>query len=1034
MNKPTPSEENLPIGGISIHAQLLKAIQHESTKFKEYYLWLEKAMPSLFHKEIGHENLMLVTHTLMRFDLLDYFSTINLKKAAIVTCLDSPDADIRILQHYAMYGIKSYCTYISNAPPPFPGVSENLRIALIYFTTAVEDTWNAFTLPASSGLRELYKKRNPNISDSAYDRLLADINAPFFLSLPPERMVLALDMYFRAQTRDYCQYEVLYNPHWAEKDQASMDIILAWRNTPKHNFLYRLARTIYRNGLTMKRVNATYIHPYSKDSTLLMHLELHGSNGKAAWESTDIRTFLREVVTIKYFADFDLFDEILVSRGIVNGNMGIFLRATKNFIHQSLVHIDANLYTLENIQEALCRHPELAAALCQAFMYKFDPEHQDLTQFEGIRDVFHADVDNLDTGNEENDMRRKNVLKQAMHFITYTLKTNFYRTILSALCFRLDPQYLNALPFDRMAKFPELPYAIFFIKGMHFFGYHIRFKDLSRGGLRTVFPENTEKMRIERNNVFAECYNLALTQHKKNKDIPEGGAKGIIFLKPFSMLESETEILKKELQNTSHLSKEIEEKLSTFKKEQKEEYLYQAQRAYIESLITLVNCEADGTLKAKFIVDYWKKPEYLYLGPDENMHDPMIEWIAHISKKYQYKPGSCLISGKPLSGINHKEYGVTSLGLNVYMHATLKYMGINPHIDVFTLKFSGGPDGDVAGNQICNLRRFYPKTAKLIALTDGSGTIHDRLGLDLDILHNLFLEGKPIKFYPPEKLSEGSFLLDKNTKRHPTPLVQHTLCWKKSNGHLVEEWLSGNEMNFLLRHNLHQTKADIFIPAGGRPRTLNESNYKEFLDESGKPTARAIIEGANLYLTPGARRHLEKLGVLIIKDSSANKTGVICSSFEVLCGLALGDAEFMEQKPKLVVEILERLKECAQNEVELLLSTHKATGAFLTDISDQISEKINYYTYQILDYLETVELSTNAQDPLIKSFLNYCLPLLRNKYPDNLMREIPSNHKKAIIACHIAAHIVYHKGISWSPSIVDILPIFLEHCQEGARI
>ena len=40
-------------------------------------------------------------------------------------------------------------------------------------------------------------------------------------------------------------------------------------------------------------------------------------------------------------------------------------------------------------------------------------------------------------------------------------------------------------------------------------------------------------------------------------------------------------------------------------------------------------------------------------------------------------------------------------------------------------------------------------------------------------------------------------------------------------------------------------------PAAGRPRTLGDTNYKDFLDETGKPTARGIIEGANLYLTPG---------------------------------------------------------------------------------------------------------------------------------------------------------------------------------------
>ena len=95
--------------------------------------------------------------------------------------------------------------------------------------------------------------------------------------------------------------------------------------------------------------------------------------------------------------------------------------------------------------------------------------------------------------------------------------------------------------------------------------------------------------------------------------------------------------------------------------------MYQTQRSFIDSFLTLVNCEPDGTLKAKNIVDYWKKPEYIYLGPDENMHNQMIVWISDYSKYRGYKPGGNLFyHSKPGAGINHKEYGVTSLGVNVY--------------------------------------------------------------------------------------------------------------------------------------------------------------------------------------------------------------------------------------------------------------------------------------------------------------------------------------------------------------------------------
>lgn len=1004
----------------------LQAVEDESRKFQTYYQWLEHSMPPAFFEEVSRETIMLIAHNLVGFDLQAYFSTIHFKNSAVVMCLDNPDADLIILKDYAFYGIKNYQSYVSMDTLPFPGIKSPLRITALHFTEAVETSDIPFPKEEKEELGALVQKRNPALTDAGFDQLISQINNRFFHSLPIDRLVIIVDMFFRAQTRDNCQYEVRYNEGWEENQQASMQIVLAWRNTPKYNFLFRMAHVVHRHHLSIKRVNANYVKSVHQENILVMALDLHGSNGQAAWDVANIVDFLRELLTVKYFPSFDMIDQCLVAKEIISGNMGNFLRSLVTFVHQALVHVDPNLYTIEAIEEALCRHPELTATLCQAFHTKFDPDFHDLNKYLLIRESFLTDVDKLDTGQEDNDVRRKTVLRQGIGFIHHMLKTNFFRTNLTAHSFRLDPKYLEELPFDQSKKFPELPYAIFFIKGMHFFGFHIRFKDLARGGLRTVYPNHPEQIEAERKNIFTECYHLALTQHMKNKDIPEGGAKAIIFLHPFSYLESESLVFQKELAMADFVPEEIEPHVEQFLREQRTEYLHQAQRSFIESLITIINCNPDGTIKARNIIDYWRQPEYLYLGPDENMHDSMIQWIADFSKKYGYKPGGAFISSKPIAGINHKEYGVTSLGVNVYMEAMLRFFGIDPRQTTFTLKMSGGPDGDVAGNQIYNLYRYYPRTAKLLTLVDVSGTIYDPKGLDLNILADLFKQEKAIKHYPPERLSEGGFLLDKNAKRNQTAFVQQTLCWRKKNGSLVEDWLSGSEMNHIWRNTVHQVKADLFIPAGGRPRTLNDTNIQEFLDESGKPTARGIIEGANLYLTPKARRALEKLGVLIIKDSSANKTGVICSSFEVLCGLALDDATFIANKPEIVKEILDRLAQCASNEASLLLRTHRETEEFLTDISHEISLRINEFTYQLLDFLDTIAWPKDVEDPLTKCFLDYCLPLLRGRFKEEMLREIPEHHKKAIVACYLAAHLVYTKGLSWHPTIVDVLPVLLK--------
>lgn len=1008
---------------------LQEAIHREERKFEDAYAWLEAHMPPSFFEELDLEKMILVAYSLVAFNLQDHFSQIHLKNSAIVLCLDTPDADLRILKQYRIAGIRNYRAFISNAPPP--GNKMRLRVATIYFHESPDQKpplTDIFPAPKQKELYEQLHERNPDLTHEEFSTLLTSINPRFLRSLTHERLIICLEMYFRARTRDQCQYLVRYNEDWKEKkDAPSMQIVMAWRNVPKHNFLYRLAKVIQRHSLRMTRVNASYVaDPTSKSDIMLLSLGLHGSGGKAAWEEADLTDFLQELVTVKYFEGQEIIESTFVDSGLVTGNMGNFIKTMAHFVHQALVHADLNMYSFPHIEEGFCRHPELTVQLCEAFALRFNPGRRDEREFEKLSATFLELVDHIDTGSELNDSRRKNILRQGMNFIRYTLKTNFYRNNKTAFCFRLDPEYLHELPYDFREKFPETPFAVFFMKGMHFMGFHIRFKDLSRGGLRTVCPASIEQYYNERNNVFAECYGLSYTQQKKNKDIPEGGAKGIILLESFDRFKIEADIYRHELLSSGVAESEIEEKVQAFNHKHKLEFLYQSQRAYIESFMTMINCHPDGTLKAKDIVDYYLKPEYIYLGPDENAHNVMIEWIANYSKQVGYKPGGTFISSKPSLGINHKEFGVTSLGVNVYLEETLKYLGIDPEKDPFTIKMTGGPDGDVAGNELHNLYRYYPKTAKLLALTDASGTIYDPEGLDLAVIDDLFLKGATLNAYPPKKLNDGGFLLDVRKKREQTAYAQQSLCWRKVDGKLQEDWLGGNEMNHLWRHNVLQTEADVFIPAGGRPRTLNDTNWKDYLDETGKPTSRAIVEGANLFLTPLARRSLEKLGVLIIKDSSANKGGVICSSFEVLSGLVMTDEEFLRDKPELVKEILKIIADRARNEARLLLHTHQETGTFLTDLSEQVSERINTYTYQLLDFLQTVSLSISTEDPLVKCLLHYCPPLLRQHYTKRILSELPDIHKKAIISCYIAQRLVYQRGLGWSPSLVDVLPLVVQ--------
>ncbi len=905
----------------------------ETEQFRALYVWLKNSFTEAFFKEVTEDELLLIAHSLVGFKLQGYFSAMNFAKSSIVLSRNEQDSDYKIYEQYETKVISSMRTFVSNAPLP----------------------------------EETYLIRLSLLSFGEFD------------ANPPEHAQAIIEL---AKNSDFTQVELMRSTQQQASTVASyLDLRLALREAPNKGYIGLLLKTLFVQDIEIGSLYFAFIKPdvlyFEAQIRQSEHSESKDKN--LIWENMDAQELVQELAAVRDFAVVDSFEKVFSRRGDVDGQILVFLRSVSCFVQQLLFHVDPHMYSLENVQEAFCYWPDLAKNLFALFCLKADPYKKSPENFDPLRKKLAELIDKQDTGKENRDLRRKTCLRYGLLFVDSILKTNFFVMKKGAVSYRLDSSILNELD----DTFPIKPFGIFYLYARDFFGFHIRFQDLARGGMRTVNLRSKETAYEEAPLTFLECYELAWTQEKKNKDIPEGGAKAICFLFP-------------------------------------EGHLYRAQRLFISSLLQLV-CPYDTS-----IVDYYGLPEYLYLGPDENMHDSMIEWISEYAKKINYLPASAFITSKPKIGINHKRYGVTSFGLNVCMQEALIYLGIDPFKDVFTVKMAGGPDGDVAGNQILNLEKNFSKTAKLLCLIDISGVIFDPEGLDLLVLKELFLQAKPIRFYPAEKLSNGGFLLDLRSEKKEAIHIVKILCLKKAENVLKEVWLSGSEAQEIVRTFVHKTPADVFIPAGGRPATLSEFNVADFLDQEHQPTAKAIIEGANLYLTSHARDFLEQKGTIIIKDSSANKGGVICSSFEVITSLALTELEFIENKEEIVKEILEKIEQYAKDEVRLILDTNKRTNEFCSHISEHISERINSYSAEIRAYLQSIELESG---PYMSCFFEFCLPFLTTNFSEKLIKSIPEVHKKAIIASWIASKVVYMRGLEWSPSIVDVLPFLVQDPQ-----
>ena len=101
---------------------------------------------------------------------------------------------------------------------------------------------------------------------------------------------------------------------------------------------------------------------------------------------------------------------------------------------------------------------------------------------------------------------------------------------------------------------------------------------------------------------------------------------------------------------------------------------------------------------------------------------------------------------------------MTSEGIVVYLDVALRQsLTINPLVDTFTVKITGGPDGDVAGNLIRILFRDYPSTAKIVGIADGFGVAEDPEGLDKEELLRLVRLSLPITSFDTSKLSRYDY-------------------------------------------------------------------------------------------------------------------------------------------------------------------------------------------------------------------------------------------------------------------------------------
>jgi glutamate dehydrogenase len=607
--------------------------------------------------------------------------------------------------------------------------------------------------------------------------------------------------------------------------------------------------------------------------------------------------------------------------------------------------VDRDTFTLAAIEQVYRDRPDIVHELFRLFRARLDPVDRDPDAEHAVRARMNELLSVATLTAEESE-----VVRCSVRFVDAVLRTNFFLEVKAALSFRLAPGFPSRGPAE------STPFAVFYVVGRDFHGFHVRFKDIARGGIRLLHTASWDEYRRAEDSLYEECHALAFTQNKKNKDIPEGGSKGII-LPAFGTSRRDGE---------------------------------QAFRSYVDAMLDLMVPDSAGAIAGG-------QEEILFFGPDEGTAD-LMDWACLRARERGYRWWKALTTGKAAAhgGISHKEYGMTTEGVHRYVLGVLRELGIAEQ--TITKFQTGGPDGDLGSNEI------LVSADRTIGVVDGGGVLYDPDGLDRVELARLARAGQDCSAFDRTRLGPRGFLVVVKDREVSLP-----------DGTRVASGLG-------FRNTFHldpRVKADLFVPCGGRPKSVNLSNWRSLLDADGRPLFRWIVEGANLFITQEARLKLEEKGVVLFKDSSTNKGGVISSSFEVLAGLALSDEEhgqLMAMPPgapipafreRYIEEVITAVRRKADQEFGLLWKTHAARGTPLSELSEAVSRRINEITASI----EGSDLY--GQESIRRNALRKHVPpsLVSRVGLESLMERLPESYQKAIVARTIASAFVYECGL-----------------------
>lgn len=230
------------------------------------------------------------------------------------------------------------------------------------------------------------------------------------------------------------------------------------------------------------------------------------------------------------------------------------------------------------------------------------------------------------------------------------------------------------------------------------------------------------------------------------------------------------------------------------------------------------------TRRYTFAIESIIGPDKDIPAPDVNTNEQTMAWVLDTYSMLNGKPCPGVVTGKPLElGGSKGRPSATGRGVVISTKLILGVYG--EKLEGTRLAIQGF--GNVGAN---TARIAYHRGAIIVALSDVSGAIYNKMGIDADAVSRFVAEG-----------------------------------------HLLEEYEAEGIIH-ISNEELLECECDVLIPAALENQITEEN--------AGKLKCRYVLEAANGPTTAEADEILKERRIILIPDIFANSGGVVVSYFE----------------------------------------------------------------------------------------------------------------------------------------------------------